>query len=374
MTIQTFLIMYRKYLATIIISFLIVNTTFSRDNDSTFVIKGFLAGEKEGKIFLRYNKTTDSTEIKNGHFNFSGIIPQPALATLWMEASDGRQNAISFYIDATDVEVSSIRSLKSAIVQAGQTEAENQVYNKLQEPLNQKRSQLYVRKETHRSNKDSLRILTRLMADVQKESVQLQVDFVKKFPDSYISLDLVKSNSYGIVPEVLEEMLGALGQRFKSLPEIKDIEQRLEIAQNTWIGKPAPNFTQNDVNGNAISLESFRGKYVLVDFWASWCGWCRIEHPFLIDAYNKYKDKGFTILSVSIDDAKDREKWIEAFKKDGLIWPQVSDLKGRDNSAARLYGIKAIPQNFIIDPNGIIVAKNLRGDDLTLKLEELLEK
>jgi thiol-disulfide isomerase/thioredoxin len=109
----------------------------------------------------------------------------------------------------------------------------------------------------------------------------------------------------------------------------------------------------------------------MIDFWASWCGWCRIEHPMLIKAYNKYKSKGFTLLSVSLDDEKGKQKWLEAIKKDGLPWQQVSDLKGRDNEVAKLYGIKGIPQSVLVGPDGMILGKNLRGDDLLVKLHEL---
>jgi thiol-disulfide isomerase/thioredoxin len=123
-----------------------------------------------------------------------------------------------------------------------------------------------------------------------------------------------------------------------------------------------------------VRLSSFRGKYVLVDFWASWCGPCRQENPNVVKLYNKYKGKGFTILGVSLDKAGDKPAWLAAIKNDGLTWTQVSDLNGWSNLAARLYGVQSIPQNFLIDPQGKIVAKGLRGDDLDAALEKLLGK
>lgn len=131
------------------------------------------------------------------------------------------------------------------------------------------------------------------------------------------------------------------------------------------------NFTQNDTLGNAVSLASFKGKYVLLDFWASWCGPCRAENPNVVKAYNKYKDKGFTILSVSLDQPGKHQAWMDAIHKDGLTWTHVSDLKFWDNEVAKQYGIRAIPQNFLIDPEGKIIAKDLRGDELTKTLSEL---
>lgn len=142
--------------------------------------------------------------------------------------------------------------------------------------------------------------------------------------------------------------------------------------QNTpAIGTMAPDITMPDVNGNNFSLSSLKGKYVLVDFWASWCGPCRGENPNIVAAYNKYKNKNFTILGVSLDKTKDA--WLEAIKKDGLTWTHISDLKFWDSEAVGLYGFNGIPYNVLLDPTGKIIADNLRGGDLERKLEEVLQ-
>jgi peroxiredoxin len=142
--------------------------------------------------------------------------------------------------------------------------------------------------------------------------------------------------------------------------------------QNTpAIGTMAPDITMPDVNGNNFSLSSLKGKYVLVDFWASWCGPCRGENPNVVAAYNKYKNKNFTILGVSLDKTKDA--WLEAIKKDGLTWTHISDLKFWDSEAVGLYGFNGIPYNVLLDPTGKIIADNLRGSDLERKLEEVLQ-
>lgn len=347
----------------------------SNDTDSSFVIKGYLAGERETKkIYLRYQQQVDSTLLENGHFQFKGVVSKPEYASLWLEEKDATKrsgNNVNFYVDPAEISIISMNSLKNVVVNGGPTESEQQLYNKMMEPIVQKRDRLNSRKYNNRDNEDSVLLLTKEVAGVNKESTRLQLDFVTRFPDSYVSFELAKNNSYAIDPNVLEPMLNALNPKFKNTPEVEDIIKRMKIARLTWIGNPALEFTQNDVNGKPVSLKSFRGKYVMIDFWASWCGWCRIEHPHLIKAYEKYKDKGFTILSVSLDDAKDKDKWIEAIKKDGLPWQQVCDLKGRDNEVAKMYGIKGIPQSVLIGPDGTIVAKNLRGDDLLVKLNEL---
>jgi peroxiredoxin len=142
------------------------------------------------------------------------------------------------------------------------------------------------------------------------------------------------------------------------------------VKDQTEIGKPAPDFTQNDIHGNPVTLSSFKGQYVLVDFWASWCGPCRAENPAVVKAYRRFHSKGFTVLGVSLDDEKN--SWEEAVKKDGLDWTQVSDLKGGYNSVALLYDVKMIPMNYLLDKEGKIIARGLRGRQLEKKLAEIV--
>jgi thiol-disulfide isomerase/thioredoxin len=159
-------------------------------------------------------------------------------------------------------------------------------------------------------------------------------------------------------------------------PEIQNsfygqyLQKQIAEAKIGAIGSPAIEFSQNDTAGKLVALSSYKGKYVLVDFWASWCGPCRMENPNVLSTYKKFKDKNFTVLGVSLDKAKD--PWIKAIKDDGLAWTQVSDLKYWYNEAAAKYHIQAIPQNLLVDPSGRIVGRNLRGPDLQAKLCELL--
>ncbi|GAB3640535.1 TlpA disulfide reductase family protein [Spirosoma arcticum] len=171
------------------------------------------------------------------------------------------------------------------------------------------------------------------------------------------------------------ETYDALAQRFEkenpNSPHAKSLIGRVARIKGVMVGSSAPEITLSDTTGNAIALSSLRGKYVLIDFWASWCGPCRAENPNVVRMYNKFKDKGFTIYSVSLD--KTKAEWQRAIRNDNLPWTHVSDLKFWQSIAAQQYGVQAIPATFLLDKEGKIIAKNLRGEALEQKLEEVLK-
>ena len=206
-----------------------------------------------------------------------------------------------------------------------------------------------------------------------KEKDSLKLDFIRQNPDSYFSLEALEEVAgEDIDPGKIGPLFDGLSERVRSTRDGVAFEKRIHTVSVTSIGVMAPDFIQNDADGKPVKLSDFRGKYVLVDFWASWCGPCRGENPNVLKAFNTWKDKNFTVLGVSLDGKKDA--WLAAIKADGLPWTQVSDLQAWKNAVAKQYGISSIPQNFLIDPNGKIVAKNLRGEALEKELEERLKE
>lgn len=196
--------------------------------------------------------------------------------------------------------------------------------------------------------------------------------FIQQHPRSIVSAYvLYRDFSYRLSPEEIQASIQLLDPRLHESPYVKVLQELVPVLQSVQVGAKAPDFSTLDPNGNTVKLSEHFGKYLLVDFWAAWCGPCRRENPHVVAAYQKYKDKGFDVFGISLD--KNKENWIKAIKDDGLNWTQVSDLAFWNSAPAKLYGVRAIPANFLIDPDGIIVARNLRGDALDQKLAELLK-
>lgn len=365
-----------------------VSSFFISSQAQEVKIKGTLNFKEPGeKAFLSYRKgddrINDSTEIKNGQFAFKDKIAEPTLANLSVRFApkEGekrpRMDRMQIFLEPGNIQVKAKDSLKFAVVSGSKAQKEYEAYNKLMAPYDKRQETFGPRYEKFRNEKDEAgmkSIQDEYQAMLKEKNEKVVKPYIDAHPSSPIILNILNSYvGYDIDPVVVEPLYDHLSVTNRNSPSGKALKNRIETAKKTAVGAYAMNFTQNDTLGKPISLSDFKGKYVLLDFWASWCGPCRAENPNVVKAFNQYKDKNFTVLGVSLDQDGKHQAWMDAIHKDELTWTHVSDLKFWDNAVAKQFGIRAIPQNLLIDPNGKIIAKNIRGEELNKKLEEVIK-
>jgi len=206
---------------------------------------------------------------------------------------------------------------------------------------------------------------------IDEQRQQKERDWVKSHPNSLIAAFLVDLYATTWGRKNTETLYKSLSDQMKASRYGRQILEYISVNKDIKVGDRYADFEQADTSGKIIKLSQVEGKFVLLDFWASWCGPCRKENPNLVKTYARFKEKGFAILGVSVDD--DKNQWLSAIKYDQLSWQNVSDIRGTKNKAVLLYGVNRFPTNFLIDSNGIVIAKDLRGKQLDDKLNELLK-
>ncbi|MDR6785231.1 peroxiredoxin [Pedobacter africanus] len=354
-----------------------------------FSINGNVKYLKNGdKIYLAYTADAkqlfDSALVNNGFFKFNGTISEPASAYLFLNInpyvtrpkSGEELDMLSFFVEPGQLNLSATDSLQNSVVSGGPINADYVKLKALAKPFDEKNKSLSARytklSEEPQQDKKAMEGIAEAYSKNELEKLAIKRSFVQKNPPSYLTLQLLLElmDNAEYLSEV-KKSFNALHPELKATALGKSLAEKISASEKTAIGVTAMDFEQNDVNGQPVKLSDFKGKYVLLDFWASWCGPCRQENPHVVAAFQKYKDKGFTVLGVSAD--KDKAAWVKAIADDQLAWTQVCDLTG-DNPVLRQYNIEGIPSNFLIDPTGKIVASALRGDALEKKLKEIFTK
>ncbi len=342
------------------------------------------------KVYLSYpangQYVNDSALVKDGTYRFSGKLEEPALAALrvkYLPDAEGKpqkmsrtRDQFSVFLSAGTATAVSVDSFSNATVKGLPTHDAFKNLQELRKPYDEKTKVLSEAYTKARLAKDeaSMKALEEQFDELDNQlKTNVYAPYIQKNPSSPIALYVVSQYAgWDIDPAAVEPLFKTLPAATRQLASAKSLEERIEIAKKTAVGRMAIDFVQNDTLGNPLALSSLKGRYLLVDFWASWCGPCRAENPNVVKAYHAYKDKGFHILGVSLDQPGAKERWMKAIHDDNLTWTHVSDLKFWDNAVAKSYGIRAIPQNLLLDPTGKIIAKNLSGDKLVKKLAELM--
>ncbi len=313
----------------------------------------------------------DSAKVVNGKFKITGTALCPSMVSLVARAN---KKGFSFFVENTKINIhAKFDSLNNAKVSGSKSQNEFSALLKTLKPYQEKSLEQYKMFQAATQAGDTAKMKDiRIQASILSgELMKLQKDFVKQNPKSYVSPVIISSMANILPRAEIESMINALDPAVAQVPDMAEIKAKFNAMKTVEVGQKAPDFTLNDPNGVPVSLSSKLGKnLLLVDFWAAWCGPCRRENPSVLKVYKEFKQKGFDVLGVSLDRTK--EDWIKAIAEDNLTWTHVSDLAYFNCTAAKLYFVNSIPSNVLLDKNGIIVAKNLRGEDLYNKVKEIL--
>ena len=362
---------------TIILGIIIfaLNYSCSENNNKTSIDQYTLNGELEGIengtwIKLMFNdKTVDSTQVLDGKFTINGDLTQPKQFNLYIKKP---QNYTRIWLEPKAVNFKAKNGeFAKAEIMGSKTQDEQEILSSSLKNYRNRRGSLTAIYRNPKSNDSLKKSVLEGLKIIYDNHTEIEQEFIKKNPKSYVSAFLVDFFSTTFGKTKTEELYNILNDSIKTSSYGKNINRYLSLNKNLKIGDKYVDFSMTNEKGELISLSDFEGKLLLLDFWASWCGPCIEEYPALKKAYSKFNKDGFEIVSISEDQTK--ERWLKAIEKNELNWINLWQNDGNKADPYLIYGINGIPDNFLIDENGIIVARNLRGENLISEIESNLE-
>jgi thiol-disulfide isomerase/thioredoxin len=364
---------YHKMKQTVAI-FMLALAACSSPKVEQYTINGKISGNATGNAYLslyQEGKLTviDSVVISNGEFTFKGKVDFPDNYFIQIGES---QDYINLFVENSKISVTAeIDSLDNAIISGSSIQVQYDQYKESKKAFDAQIDEIY---QVYKTATDVAvkSMLANKMDSLDMLGIEISKKYVKDNLSSILAPYIIQREIiyYLELPE-LEELTNSLSPELANYHYTVSLKNRIEVLKTVQPGMAAPDFTQNDKDGNPIKLSNLKGNVVLVDFWASWCGPCRRANPTVVEMYKKYNSKGFTILGVSMD--SNREKWLAAIEADGLTWSHVSTLEGWANPVGKLYGVNSIPHAVLINRDGTIIKRGIQAEELDGVLGDLLK-
>lgn len=345
----------------------------SCQTEKQYKITGELEGITDNETIYLYNSKTrdyiDSTFTLEGKFEFSGTVEETSLYMI-IYKKDGRPEKYkNLWVENMPISFTgSFDDFDNVVITGSDVQNQEKEFEEIIKPVRERVDSIYS--NYNPADKEAAKVLSALYDETMEQEKELKITFVKNHPDYFYSVYLLDRLIRDLDPEEGVAMFDVMPVELKTNSFGKNIKKYIDLNKDLKVGDKYADLTLKNEKGEEVSLSSVvKGKYALIDFWASWCNPCRRENPNLVRAYEMYKDKGFEIYAISLDEGE--EEWLKAIEDDGITWTTVIDTEAFNSEPAMMYSVKYIPHNFLINPEGEILNIDLRGEDFLAKMEEI---